>query len=425
MTTDSRLDQFFATPEGPAPGVDDHEWELIGGHGQLGSWTPEDGQERGRALTVFQGRLYAGIGAASADVWRFDGEAWEHVGGQGVRGSWDAPGEVVGAAGHRPELRWVNVLAADPADEVLHAGVKSARGAQLWRFDGEGWELVGGEGDDGDWHSESYDHVYALAWHDDRLYAGMQGFLSVGDHYQPEQGNAEIFRLDGGRWERVAGQGENGSWQEDSAAMWVYQLLSVGDILYAAIGRRGEGARYWIGEVWRFVDERWERIGGEGENGSWDPGCVNLVTSLIEYQAKVVIGFNTPAVPLHQGAFGNVWAWDPGAGRWLELCQPVEDADSELVQSQTMFNTSLVDRGHLVLGGGAPHTLGMLGLWSLDVAANRWRCFARPGMRFASPDDAAFWDEGRYAYSMAHFRGDLILGVKGYEGTGHFWRRRG
>ena len=111
MTDDTRLDHVFATPDEPAPGVDDHKWELIGGDGRFGSWTREDGQERGRALTVFQGSLYAGIGAASADVWRFDGEVWERVGGRGVRGSWDAPGDVAAAVGYRPELRWVNVFA--------------------------------------------------------------------------------------------------------------------------------------------------------------------------------------------------------------------------------------------------------------------------------------------------------------------------
>ena len=425
MADDARLDRLFTIPDEPASRGHDHEWQLIAGDGRLESWKREAGQERGRALAVFQGNLYAGIGAASADVWRFDGEVWERVEGRGVRGSWDAPGDAAAGVGYRPELRWVNVLAVDPAGESLHAGVKNARGAQLWRFGGCRWELAGGEGDSGDWRADAYDHVYALAWHQDRLYAGMQGFLSTDDDYQPEQGNAEVFRSDGSRWERVAGEGENGSWTEEDAAMWVYQLLSVGNILYAAGGRLGASGKRWIGEVWRFAGERWERIGGEGERGSWDPDCVNLVTSLLEYQGKLVIGFNTPEAALRQGAFGNVWAWDPRAERWLELCQPVKDADDELVKSQTMFNSSLVDRGHLVLGGGAPHTLGALGLWSLDVAANCWRCFARPGMRAsAAADDAVLWNEGHYAYSMAHFRGDLVLGVKGYEGTGHFWRCR-
>jgi hypothetical protein len=313
----------------------------------------------------------------------------------------------------------------DPADACLHAGVKSGRGAELWRFDGSDWELVGGAGDNGDWRADAYDHVYAVAWHQEELYAGMQGFLSTGHAYDPEQGNAEIFRFDGSRWEQVAGQGARRSWDHDSAAMWVYQLLPVGDILYAAIGRRGKDDQRWIGEVWQFRDERWERIGGEGENGSWNPDCVNLVTSLIDFQGKLVIGFNTPDVPLRQGAFGNVWAWDPRTARWHELCQPVEGADRELVTRQTMFNTSIVDRGHLILGGGAPHALGALGLWVLDADQDCWHCCAQPGMRgFASERDAAVWNEGRYAYSMTHFHGDLVLGVKGYEGTGHFWRCR-
>jgi len=425
VTDDMRLDALFAAPDTPASGIDDCKWELIGGEGRFGSWTRGDGQERGRALAVFQGCLYAGIGAASAEVWRFDGESWERIGGQGVNGSWDSPSDAGAGAGYRPDARWVNALSADPEDKNLYAGVKGSRGAQLWRFDGCRWELAGGEGHNGDWSSHAYDHVYALNWHEGRLYAGMQGFLCDGDGYQPEQGNAEIFRFDGARWERVAGEGVNGSWDRDSAAMWVYELCQIEGILYAAIGRQGPRSRRWIGEVWQFADERWERVGGEGVRGSWDPEGVNLVTSLLAYQGKLVIGFNTPGVTLRKGAFGNVWVWDPSAECWHELDQPVVDADEELVSSQTMFNTSLVDRGHLAMGGGAPHTLGRLGLWTLDLPGNTWRCFARPGTRgFASPDDAGLWNDARYAYSMAHFRGDLILGVKGYEGTGHFWRCR-
>ena len=109
-------------------------------------------------------------------------------------------------------------------------------------------------------------------------------------------------------------------------------------------------------------DHEWALIGGEGRLGSW---------TREDGQGKLVIGLNTPDVALRPNAFSNVWAWDHRAGRWLELCQPVEDAGDELVKSQTMFNTSLVDRGHLVLGGGAPRCLGKLGLWALDVAANR------------------------------------------------------
>ena len=77
-----------------------------------------------------------------------------------------------GGVGLRPGLKWVNCLLVDEEDRFLYAGVKV--GAQLWRFDGEGWEQVGGLGRDSDWLAEDQDNVYSMAWHDGGLMVGIR-----------------------------------------------------------------------------------------------------------------------------------------------------------------------------------------------------------------------------------------------------------
>ena len=151
-------------------------WELIGGSGRNGGWSDARGHNRVRALAEYKGALYAGIGAADAEVWKLDQGKWTQVGGGGIFESWERRPESVDTA----EQVWVNSLLTDPDGNYLYAGLEQAEaGAQLWRFDGEGWTQVGGRGDNGtgDWDSQAYNNVYTLVWHDGALYAGLQGML--------------------------------------------------------------------------------------------------------------------------------------------------------------------------------------------------------------------------------------------------------
>ncbi len=294
--------QLFKAPEAPIPTHPTVRWELIGGQGRSGSWTPSREQERTRSLARFRGDLYTGIGAAQAEVWRFSSGCWEQVGGGEIRQSWeDWNPSMPGGVGLRPGLKWVNCLLADEEDRYLYAGVKvGGAGGQLWRFDGDTWQQVGGLGGEGDWVSSDQDHVYALAWHEGGLMVGMQShFTNYGlperapekkwtteGGYDPSLGNGEIYRLEDGHWSCVAGRGRLGSWDEDHCVTWVYALCSLGDELYAAIVRHGVKSLRWIGEAWRYRSGQWAQIGGEGVGDSWKLDHSNIVTSLIAYQAS-------------------------------------------------------------------------------------------------------------------------------------------
>ena len=435
--TPSNVGRLFRTPGRPVPSHESVHWELVGGQGRSGSWTPSRRQERARALARFQGDLYAGIGADQAEVWRLSRGVWGQVGGQGILGSWpDGDLATQARVGLRPGLRWVNALLADEEDRYLYAGVKvGGAGAQLWRFDGQVWEQMGGLGGEGDWVSSDQDHVYALAWHEGGLMVGMQshftnyglpedapdGEKTTDGGYDPSLGNGEIYKLKGGRWSCVAGRGRFGSWDEDHCVTWVYALCSLDGELYAAIVRHGVKGLRWIGEVWRYRSGRWAQIGGEGIHGSWQLDKNNIVTSMTSYQGKIVIGYNCQDAVNDPDRFGNVWAWDPEVEQWYSLALPVSCPDETFLPDQSSFNASAIWDGQLVIAGGCADPVGRVGYWVLSVAEERWVCLGYPS---GSDQDADAQAADAYGYSMTIFEDDLMVGCKGNVGTAHLWRCR-
>jgi hypothetical protein len=203
--------------------------------------------------------------------------------------------------------------------------------------------------------------------------------------------------------------------------MWVYTLCSIGGDLYAAIGRHAVRNLRWIGEVWRFRSGRWEQIGGEGVRNSWQLNHTNLVTSLIDYQGKLVVGYNCQDIPNDPERFGNVWAWDPGDEQWHHLGFPASCPDTAIISAQSSFNASAVWDEHLVVVGGSADPTGCATVWALSIVENKWVCLGYPSMPRPA-NNADVWSQDAYGYSMMIFEDDLLVGCKGAEGTAHLWR---
>lgn len=340
-----------------------------------------------------------------------------------------------GGVGLRPGLKWVNCLLSDEEQRYIYAGAKvGGAGAELWRFQGERWEQVGGLGGEGDWASADQDNVYALAWHDGGLMVGMQShFTNYGlpqnaperEHslsgYDPSLANGEIYQLKDGVWTRVAGRGQLGSWDEDHEVTWVYTLCSLGRDLYAAIVRHGVKGLRWVGEVWRLRSGRWEQIGGEGVGGSWQLDESNIVTSLIAYQGKLVIGYNCQDAVNDPDRFGNVWVWNPETETWYDLSLPASCPDESILPDQSSFNASAIWDGHLVIAGGCADPIGRAGFWVLSPADGCWECLRYPS---GSHPEVDAQTQDAYGYSMTIFEDDLMVGCKGPSGTAHLWRCR-
>jgi hypothetical protein len=66
-------------------------WNKIGGDGVNASW-PDQSYKYAGSMAVYNGELYVGTGGistgAAADVWRYNGTTWSQVGGSGVNNSW-------------------------------------------------------------------------------------------------------------------------------------------------------------------------------------------------------------------------------------------------------------------------------------------------------------------------------------------------
>jgi hypothetical protein len=403
----------------------DGNWELIGGYGRNGGWNDARGHNRVRALALYKDALYAGLGAADAEVWKLEDGRWMQVGGGRILESWEGRLESLDSA----EQVWVNSLLVDPEGDHLYAGLEQAEGgAQLWRFDGERWAQIGGTGDNetGDWDSWAYKNVYTLVWHDGALYAGLQGKLpgSTSQDYREGFSNGEIYRFDGTSWERVSGDGIRGGWDRDHGTTWIYKLIVFRGELHAAIGLHGVRDLRWTGEVWRLSGgERWEHLGGEGARGSWDLPSTNLVTSMTIFHDKLFIGYNCQACSQPDGRVGNVWCWDGES--WHDLALPFFGTEPSLAEEQRSSNDFAVYRGWLVAGGGRAEPSGHLAVWALDINKGGWRCIGASAMMAElQPADAAIWQRNQYVYSMTVYRGDLIVGFRGDDNTGHVWRFR-
>lgn len=413
-------------PERPSAGP--RTWELIGGVGRNESWAVQDGHNRVRALATFRGELYAGIGTGDAEVWRFNGQRWERVGGHRAMGSWPSQKDRSRDLDRGSRPPWVNVLLADPEHRYLYAGVKQTLGgkhAQLWRFDGSKWELIGGTGKSGDWNGPDFSHVYTLEWHQGKLCVGLQGHLPPGNSVHDSRNkegrsnaqynNGEIYRFDGDRWECIANI-EN----FPPFTHWIYKLTSFNGHLYASIVRHGLGTRF-TGEVWRLKDNRWEQIGGDGVNGSWRIGTTHIVTSMLVYEGKLFIGYNCQECAPLDGHIGNIWCWD--GKTWEQLQLPVECQTPSLAAEQGSFNDLLVFQGRLIVGGGHGVNDGKLAVWELADDRRNWRCLGAPATdRFIQPADADLWRMDHYVYSLTTFRDALIMGARGPAGSAHVWR---
>ena len=417
------------TPFAPAfeiPSARPGTWELIGGAGRNESWSAQDGHNRVRALATFRGRLYAGIGTGDPEVWRFNGQRWDLVGGKKLMGSWASQKNASRGSSQESRPPWVNVLLADPEHRYLYAGVRqtlSDNHAQLWRFDGSKWELIGGTGKRGDWSGPDFNNVYTLEWHHGKLLVGLQGYLlpgkSVHESREKERrpnaqyDKGEIYSFDGKRWECVANRE---SFRPHTH--WIYKLVSFNGHLYAAIVRR-LGTR-WTGEVWCLKANRWEHVGGDGINGSWRIEAAHIVTSMLVYDGKLFIGYNCQECPQMDSRFGNVWSWD--GETWEQLILPVECPTPSLAAEQGSFNDLLVFQGRLIVGGGHVND-GKLAVWELAADRRHWRCLGAPAVeRFIQPADVDLWRKEHYVYSFTTFRDALIMGARGPEGSAHVWR---
>ena len=406
-------------------------WVQIGGDGANGSWNTD--YETVYSLANDGSALYAGLGSGNGDgeVWKFDGSNWTKIGGDNVNSSWltnkgdgvfaltSSAGKVYaglydsGGGGYLYSYNgstWTvlggqhlnnswgyygqgSVEVMQVAGDYLYAGLGIAAGsAQVWRTNGNGWELVGGQGVNGSWDPNMYEWVSSMSSHNGKLYVGLGA--STGD--------GEVWELTGTSWTKIGGDGDNGGWANNYEE--VNSLASFGGNLYAGLGNSGNDA-----EVWQWDGSSWTKIGGDGDNSGWTTNY-ERVSAMGVLNGQLYVGLGASAGDSEVwGWNGSVWnkiGGDGVNGSW----DPTPTNMHEQVESMMPFGNKL----YVGLGNSADDAE----VWEYDGTA--W-------IQIGGDDINNSWVSGTYerVRTIASYNGELIAGLGSSTGDGEVWKYDG
>lgn len=252
---------------------DGNSWTQVGGAGVSGTWSY--GENTVESMTVFQDKLYIGLGvnsAFTADIWQYDGSAWTQVGGElsntgsTINGSWQT------------NPRGVDSMTV--FNNQLCAGLGGNSRSEVWCWAGSGnWVQIGGAGVNSSWSLPSGSSIYSITSYNGKLYAGVSttnGHISM------------VWQWDGSTWTQVGGSGINSSWA-DTSYSYLKSMTVYNGNLYVGTSFTGSGSP--TGDVWRYDGNSWTQVGGKGINGGW--ASVDLreeVPTMSVYKGKLYAG---------------------------------------------------------------------------------------------------------------------------------------
>ncbi len=264
-------------------------WQIVGGQGLNNSWAPNT-YEQVISMASYGGKLYVGLGTTASstdqdgDVWMWDGSTWTQVGGDGLNTSWNQ------ASRHGE----VDSLAAYGG--YLYAGLgASSTDGEVWRYDGTNWTQIGGDSLNSGWTTYA-ENVYAMAVYNGELYAGLG--RSAGD--------GEVWKWDGTIWTKVGGDAVNTSWGATATIEDIESLMPFNGKLYAGLGSSTGDAT-----LWEYDGTNWTQIGGDDVNASWTTGTYEKVKTLAVYNGDLYAGLGNST------GDGEVWKYADGS--WTKI----------------------------------------------------------------------------------------------------------
>lgn len=276
-------------------------------------------------LQPFQDHLYVGTMTSSlqgCQIWRYDGSGWRRVaeGGLGSRhnsGVWSSA--VFQDSLYMGTMNWkegcqvfrtsdgvtweeVGLPSGDGFGtrtavyawnmgvyrDALYLGTCNFEGggrAQLWRFDGTGWEKVRLPGGDGFGDPATYGIRNLVVFRDELYVATATSFAQRGE-------GAELWKYNGWRWKQIIGEGgRRADGFGDSSNKYIWSLIVADDALWAGTlnlepSLLGGPLSSNGCEIWRYDGWRWTNIvggwGGEASAGFGEAGNIGA-RSMIEY----------------------------------------------------------------------------------------------------------------------------------------------
>lgn len=380
-TENSQLQDMWWQSDGP--------WEMIGGWGVNQSWGTQ--VDRIRKMDIYQGRACAAMGSytvISAEVWCFDGSAWEQIGGRGIKGSWNA-GQYRGA------------LTLVSRGTYLYVGLGDHLGdANVWQFNGNTWEHIGGNGIKSSWPAGQHDEVWSMTIYNNELYVGINS-EEIGHN------EALIYKYNenADTWTYLTGRNsENSGWSSSAGYFSPYKLYSDGNYLYVGMAGRSNNSA----DVWRYDGNNFLLIGGHGINSSWNVIDAKFVYDLIKFNGKLIASVTGDPQP--------IWQFD--GTTWSAL----GDVPGEFVTNSTL-NTLFVYNNQLyVTAGGGPASGSV---WVLENNTT-WKMLGGYGL------DGSVWNKTphldqpsamQWMYSFVEFQGKMLIGLASEPpGGGQVWR---
>jgi hypothetical protein len=134
-------------------------WAKVGGDGLSGSWNTV--YEEIYIMRVYNGKLVVGLGntTGEAEVWQYNGTSWSQIGGDALNDSW--------ADGTYERVRAMTIYNGE-----LYVGVGDTAGdGEVWRWNGATWIKIGGNSINSGW-TNVVEYVSTLTDYRGKLYAG-------------------------------------------------------------------------------------------------------------------------------------------------------------------------------------------------------------------------------------------------------------
>ncbi len=203
--------------------------------------------------------VYAGTGSTNdnAQVWKWNGSEWSILGGRGINGSW----------GKNPAYNSVRSLIINGT--TLYAGLGHGQGlGAVWSCNlatnCDNWVQIGGlgVGAGGPITNDWYYSAESMTILGGKLYVGMTGSCCS---------KARVYRYEDNKtWTKIGGDGLNNSWN-NAKYEGISSLFGDGTDLYAGLGSANTASS---GVLWRWNGSTWTQIGGDnidlGGGASWD-----------------------------------------------------------------------------------------------------------------------------------------------------------
>jgi hypothetical protein len=355
-------------------------WSQVGGDGLNSGWAVNV-MESVNSMSIIGSTLYAGLydAAGGGYVYAWNGTSWSITGGQYVNKSWGYFGQG-------------SVETMQVAGDYMYAGIGSAAGsAQVWSWDGADWSIIGGQGINGSWASNTYDQISSMSSHLGNLYVGL-GITG---------GEAEVWQWNGTSWSQIGGDGLSGSWIVTAPGPYeeVNALASFDGNLYAGLGTGGNDA-----EVWRWNGSTWTKIGGDSLNTGWTTNY-ERVSAFAIYDGYLVAGLGASA------GDAELWRWNGSAWNKLGGDSLNSSWDNTFEQVEALIPYA----GGLYVALG--NSTGDGEIWELKN--NTWT-------KIGGDDLNGSWADGTYerVRSLTVYNGDIYAGLGSTAGEGEVWRYR-